>query len=139
MAADDTHSETVEPHGELATHPGPAVYVKVAVILAIATALEVGLYYIEALPTGVLVALLLFFAVIKFSVVALWFMHLRFDSRLFRRLFVTGIYLATTVYLIVLVTFEAISPLVFVLALAIMAAIPIGLYLRPRSAARTPR
>lgn len=139
MAADDTQPESVEPHGELATHPGPAVYVKVAIVLAIATALEVGLYYIEALPTGVLVGLLLFFAVIKFSVVALWFMHLRFDSHLFRRLFVTGIYLATTVYLIVLVTFEAISPLVFVLALAVMAAIPIGLYLRPRSGVRTSR
>jgi cytochrome c oxidase subunit 4 len=139
MATEDSHSKPAEPHGELATHPGPAVYVKVAIVLAIATALEVGLYYIEALPSSVLVALLLFFAVIKFSLVALWFMHLRFDSRLFRRLFVTGIYLATTVYLIVLVTFEAISPLFFVVAMAVMAVIPIGLYLRPRSVGRSSR
>jgi cytochrome c oxidase subunit 4 len=138
MAAEDRHPEATEAHGELATHPGPAEYVKVAVVLAVATGLEVALYYLN-LPTGVLVSLLLFFAVIKFSLVALWFMHLRFDSRLFRRLFVTGIYLATTVYLIVLVTFEAISPLIFVIILAVMAAIPIGFYLLPRSAARTSR
>jgi cytochrome c oxidase subunit 4 len=138
MAAEDRHPEATEAHGELATHPGPAEYVKVAVVLAVATGLEVALYYLN-LPTGVLVSLLLFFAVIKFSLVALWFMHLRFDSRLFRRLFITGIYLATTVYLIVLVTFEAISPLTFVIILAVMAAIPIGFYLLPRSAARTSR
>jgi cytochrome c oxidase subunit 4 len=136
VASEDRPPETADAHGELASHPGPAQYVKVAIVLAIATGLEVGLYYLS-LPTGVLVSLLLFFAVIKFSLVALWFMHLRFDSRLFRRLFITGIYLATTVYLIVLVTFEAISPLVFVIILAVMAAIPIGLYLLPRSASRT--
>jgi cytochrome c oxidase subunit 4 len=138
MAADDRHSETEQEHGELASHPGPRVYVMVAIVLAIATAIEVGLYYMN-LPTGLLVSLLLFFAVVKFSLVALWFMHLRFDSRLFRRLFVTGIYLAITVYLIVLVTFEAISPLIFVVALAVLAAIPIALYLVPRSMARASR
>jgi len=34
--------------------------------------------------------------------VALYFMHLRFDSKLFRRLFVTGIILAIAVYLVAL-------------------------------------
>ena len=69
----------------------------VAIILAVATAFEVGLYYITKLPHPVYVALLLFFMVAKFSLVVLWFMHLRFDSRLFRRLFVTGIILVTAV------------------------------------------
>jgi hypothetical protein len=36
----------------------------------------------------------------------LWFMHLRFDSRMFRRLFTTGIVLALIVYTIVLTTFH---------------------------------
>jgi len=56
--------------GELAAHPGPREYVKVAIVLAIATALEVALYYMD-LPDAVLVSLLLFFSVIKFSLVAL--------------------------------------------------------------------
>jgi cytochrome c oxidase subunit 4 len=103
-----TEPEAVAEEPELAAHPGPRQYVGVAVVLAIATALEVGLYYLD-LPHGLLATLLLFFAVVKFSLVALWFMHLRFDSRIFRRLFVTGLILAMAVYLIVLTIFGALN------------------------------
>jgi cytochrome c oxidase subunit 4 len=85
-------------------HPGPVEYVKVGVILAVATGIEVGIYYAnlgQHLLTGLLLALMVF----KFALVVLWFMHLRFDSKLFRRLFVTGLGLAISVYFIVLVTF----------------------------------
>jgi cytochrome c oxidase subunit 4 len=91
---------------ELARHPGPKQYVVVAIILAIATALEVALYYLD-LPHGLFAAMLLFFAFFKFSLVVLWFMHLRFDNAIFRQLFVAGLILAATVYLIVLVIFGA--------------------------------
>jgi cytochrome c oxidase subunit 4 len=40
---------------------------------------------------------LLFYA-IKFALVVRWFMHLRFDSRLFMRLFVTGVVLALSIF-----------------------------------------
>jgi cytochrome c oxidase subunit 4 len=103
-----TEPDAVAEEPELAAHPGPRQYVVVAVILAIATAIEVGLYYLD-LPHSLLATLLLFFAVIKFSLVALWFMHLRFDSGIFRRLFVTGIILATAVYLVVLTIFGALN------------------------------
>jgi cytochrome c oxidase subunit 4 len=103
-----TEAEAVTEEPELAAHPGPRQYVSVAVVLAIATALEVGLYYLD-LPHALFATLLLFFAVVKFSLVALWFMHLRFDSRIFRRLFVTGIILAMAVYLIVLTIFGALN------------------------------
>jgi cytochrome c oxidase subunit 4 len=93
---------------ELAHHPGPRQYVMVAIVLAIATALEVALYYLD-LPHALFVAMLLFFAAVKFSLVVLWFMHLRFDSAIFRRLFVAGLILAITVYIIVLVIFGAIN------------------------------
>jgi hypothetical protein len=43
----------------------------------------------------------------KFALVALWFMHLKFDSRLFRRLFVAGLLIALAVFAIVLGTFFA--------------------------------
>lgn len=106
--APSTEEETLpsveERDPDLAHHPGPREYVKVAVILAAVTLAEVGLYYLE-LPDGLLVGLLLFFSAIKFALVALWFMHLRFDSRIFRRLFVTGFILAVAVYAIVLATF----------------------------------
>jgi cytochrome c oxidase subunit IV len=100
-----TEPEAVVREPELAAHPGPAQYIKVAVILALATAAEVGLYYMN-LPHPLLVALLFFFAIIKFALVVLFFMHLRFDSRLFRRLFVTGVLLAVGVYVVVLLTFR---------------------------------
>jgi cytochrome c oxidase subunit IV len=78
----------------------------VAIVLAVATALEVALYYLD-LPHGLFAAMLLVFAVFKFSLVVLWFMHLRFDSPIFRQLFVAGLILAVTVYMIVLVIFGA--------------------------------
>ncbi len=99
------HEVTEAQHSGEHTHPGPAEYIKIAVILAIATALEVALYYLEFLPDGLIVGLLMFFMVVKFALVVLWFMHLRFDSILFRRLFVTGIVLAIAVYTVVLLTF----------------------------------
>lgn len=99
------HEVTEAQHSAEHAHPGPAEYIKIAVILAVATLLEVALYYLEFLPDGLIVGLLMFFMVVKFALVVLWFMHLRFDSILFRRLFVTGIVLAIAVYTVVLLTF----------------------------------
>ena len=85
-------------------HPSEGQYVAVAMVLAAVTALEVSVYYITALPHPVLIGMLVGMAITKFSLVALWFMHLRFDSRIFRRLFITGLALAIAVYAIFLVT-----------------------------------
>jgi cytochrome c oxidase subunit 4 len=101
-----TEPPAIAEEPELAHHPGPRQYVIVAVVLAIATAFEVGLYYLD-MPHALFVGMLLFFATLKFSLVVLWFMHLRFDSAIFRRLFVAGLILAITVYMIVLVIFGA--------------------------------
>jgi cytochrome c oxidase subunit 4 len=98
-----THQQIDELRAE-GHHPTPRQYVKVAIVLFVVTAFEVAIYYIEALGS-LLVPLLLLFAVIKFVLVVLWFMHLRFDSRLFRRLFVTGMAFALIVFAIVLATF----------------------------------
>ncbi len=100
-----TEPEAILHEPELAAHPGPRQYVVVAVVLALLTALEVAVYYVKAIPHPALVAMLGFFAFWKFVLVVLWFMHLRFDSRIFRNLFVTGLSLALGVYLIVLFTF----------------------------------
>ncbi len=86
-------------------HPTEAQYVLIALFLALLTAIEVAVYYVEALK-GALVPILLTFAVIKFTTVVAFFMHLRFDSRLFRRLFALGLGLAIFVFTIVLTTFH---------------------------------
>ena len=93
-----------EVHAEVA-HPAPRTYVGVAVILAVVTAVEVALYY-TALSGPLLVSLLLGLAIVKFGLVAAYFMHLRFDGRLLRRLFVTGIVVALGVYSIALFTMD---------------------------------
>lgn len=92
---------------ELAHHPSPRKYVWVAIILAIVTAIEVAIYYIDSIASrhGLLITSLLVFAVIKFVMVGAYFMHLKFDSPIFRRLFITGILLALAVFAVVLVFF----------------------------------
>jgi cytochrome c oxidase subunit 4 len=91
-------------HEELDHHPSPRKYVGIAVILAIVTAIEVAIYYIPAL-FDYIVPLLLAFAAIKFVFVAMYFMHLKFDSKVFRRFFLIGIFLALTIFGVVLTIF----------------------------------
>jgi cytochrome c oxidase subunit 4 len=75
------------PAHEQAEHAGVGTYVKVAVILTVVTALEFGVLYIRAL-TPILVPLLLVMSAGKFALVVLFFMHLRYDSRVLTTLFV---------------------------------------------------
>lgn len=82
-------------------HPGQRQYVGIAVVLAIITGLEVLVWYADA-SNWVLVPILIVLAISKFSLVALWFMHLKFDSRFFSTVFVFGIILAITVFVVVL-------------------------------------
>lgn len=89
---------------EFHSHPGPKEYLRIAIILAVVTGIEVGIYYIDSLRP-LIVPLLLTLSLLKFALVVLYFMHLKFDSRIFRRLFVMGIILALAVYTIVLSMF----------------------------------
>jgi len=92
-------------------HPGPRQYVQIAVVLAFVTLLEVLVFYVErgtfgfTIPQVALVLTLIVLMVIKFALVVLWFMHLRFDSPLFKRMFLAGLFLALTVFLAVFLMF----------------------------------
>lgn len=92
---------------ELEHHPSPRKYVMVAVILAIVTAVEVAIYYIDSIASrhSLLITSLLIFSLIKFLMVGAYFMHLKFDSPIFRRFFLTGLVLALAVFAVVLVFF----------------------------------
>jgi len=70
--------------------------------------MEVGIYYAK-ISRALLIPLLLIFAAIKFVLVVLWYMHLRFDSRTYARFFMIGVAGAVTLYLVVLLTFRAFS------------------------------
>jgi cytochrome c oxidase subunit 4 len=99
-----TASDTAHVEHEHA-HPSEGMYLLVALFLAIVTGAEVVLYYVR-LDFRLYAPLLGVLAAVKFATVAMFFMHLRFDSRVFRWFFVTGIVLAATVYMIVLLTFH---------------------------------
>ncbi len=75
------HVEVHEQH-----HPSPRRYVLIGVTLGVITAIEVGLFYVEA-TAALIVWLLLLSSLAKFLLVVGFFMHLRFDDRRFALLF----------------------------------------------------
>ena len=89
-------------------HPTPMTYAKVASLLAIITAIEFVIFYIEALE-GVVVPMFLILSAVKFAMVAMFYMHLKFDSRLFSWFFVGGLALATSVILALMALFAIVS------------------------------
>jgi len=105
----DADADLVSPEPGVEEHyPDEWQYIKVALILFAITMGEVGIYYVSGAAHAI-VTLMLFMMIAKFALVALFFMHLRFDSKLFRRLFVTGIILAVAVYLIALTSLHVFS------------------------------
>jgi caa(3)-type oxidase subunit IV len=85
-------------------HPSVREYVRIGVVLAVLTALEVAISY--TLEGAVQIAMLHVFSITKLLLVVLWFMHLKFDDRRYARFFVTGSVGAFTLYIIVLLTFQ---------------------------------
>ena len=102
--AHDVTDEVHEDHAKGHAHPGDKQYVVVALILGLFTAIEVLTYFLDF--GGAAVPTLIVLMIIKFAMVVLYFMHLKFDSPIFMRLFVTGILLAVGVYFIMLSVFE---------------------------------
>ena len=86
-------------------HPTPARYAAIALILAVITVVEVAIVYMEFLRP-VLIPLLLVLSATKFAMVAMFFMHLRFDDRLFSILFVGGLLLASLVIMALMALFS---------------------------------
>ena len=86
-------------------HPSDLKYVKIALFLAAITALEVGTYFFD-LETGHLILLLFPMMIIKFGTVILYFMHLKYDNPLFKRVFLFGLFLAVIVFFVMLTTFN---------------------------------
>jgi len=84
-------------------HPGPLEYVQIGAVLAMLTAIEVAVYYVN-IQQGLFITILLALSATKFAFVVLWFMHLRFDSRLFSTMFIGGFALAASVFVVVLAT-----------------------------------
>lgn len=99
-------SQPVHAGGHGHKEPTDRQYILIAVILAVLTAFEIAATEVDFFPSSVLVPFLLIVMAIKFFVVILFFMHLRFDSRLFSLVFYIGLGFAVFLYAAVLATFH---------------------------------
>jgi cytochrome c oxidase subunit 4 len=76
------------PAHEAHAHPTWKQYKWVALILTVITIIEVWVYYIPSfVATKMFVPSLLIMSAVKFAIVVLYYMHLKYDARLFRALF----------------------------------------------------
>jgi cytochrome c oxidase subunit 4 len=99
--------------GAVAAYPRNRLYVQVAILLAILTALEVGVHSFPGLFGGMgspgYVTALLITMFVKFWAVGYFFMHLKWDNRILNRVFYTGFILAILVYVAVMLMFRLFS------------------------------
>ena len=96
------------PQSRQVAHPTPLTYFKVAMILGALTAVEVGVFYIDFLkPAFLAIFLILSFA--KFCLVVMFYMHLKFDHRLFSGVFVGPLLLAVAVGVVLMSLFQVLA------------------------------
>ncbi len=84
-----------------------ANYLGIFVLLVVFTLIETGISYV-ALP-ALKVPLLLALALVKAILVLLYFMHLKFDSRMFSYLFIAGCVLSVPLILVMTIVMPAIA------------------------------
>jgi cytochrome c oxidase subunit 4 len=82
-------------------HPTPKMYWALALVLAAITAVEVAIAYADV-NKGVLFAVLIVAMLAKFGIVVGFYMHLRFDLKLYRNVFLLGLVGAFLLFTIVL-------------------------------------
>ena len=86
-------------------HPSLKLYLGVGTILTIVTIIEVAVFYLS-IPGAVLASLFIVLSLAKFALVVLYFMHLRYDHRIFGSLFTGSLLLAMGVGLAFLLLFS---------------------------------
>jgi cytochrome c oxidase subunit IV len=100
LSATQTPQQQDEQHEDHGHHPTPQDYVRIALILAVLTAMEYSTYVVDFGGLGI--PMLVVLIVIKFILVASWFMHLKFDTKLFSRMMYGGLTLALVLYAVTL-------------------------------------
>ena len=98
-----THAEQAD-HGAVEQH-GLTIrqYLIIGAVLTVITIVELGVSYSDI--GDLMVPILLALSAVKFAIVVGYFMHLRFDSPLFARMFVGSFFLALAVLVAFLALF----------------------------------
>ena len=86
-------------------HPTPLTYFKVAMALSIITAFEVILFLFNWLGHWI-IPILTVLSVAKFALVVMFYMHLKYDSKLFTGMFFAGFVVASGVILSLMALFK---------------------------------
>ncbi len=89
-----------QPHNKVETHSQPN-YIGIFAALAVLTMIEVGVTYLPIPRIPVLVPL----AIAKAALVVLFYMHLRFDRRVFSLIFVIGILMGVAMIISLILLF----------------------------------
>jgi cytochrome c oxidase subunit IV len=92
-------------HETAHAHPTAKKYLGIAIILTIITVIEVAVFYIPSMHP-LLPPVLLTLSALKFALVAMFYMHLKFDHRLFSWVFVVPMCFATAIILALLTLFS---------------------------------
>jgi caa(3)-type oxidase subunit IV len=101
------HSSPETANGQ--AHASRSTYWLIALILGILTMLEVAVFYVPLLHS-VIVPILLVLSTAKFALVAMFFMHLKFDKPILTTLFAGGIVVAASIILAMMLLFGTIGP-----------------------------
>ena len=115
MADHDTFTHTnpeidVHAMGEVHEHPTWREYKWVALILTLITVIEVWAYYIPAfVASSLFVPALLIMSAAKFAIVVLFYMHLKYDHKLFKALFTGPLIIAGSTMIALLFLFSKFS------------------------------
>jgi cytochrome c oxidase subunit 4 len=106
MSHDTQHADKHAAHA----HPTGATYLKIFVILTLITIVEVWAYYIPALVASPMFnPALIIMSAVKFAIVVAFYMHLKYDHKLFKWLFSGPLLIAASTIVVLLFLFKQLS------------------------------
>jgi cytochrome c oxidase subunit IV len=104
-------SETREILHDQHTHPSNRIYWIIGLILTVLTGIEIAAYYVEDQLGGVAAPLILVLSAAKFILVAMFYMHLKYDSRVFTGIFIFPFTLGVLVIVSLILLYHVLHPL----------------------------
>lgn len=106
MAHETAHANPDHEH----EHPTWSTYWKVGLILTLITVVEVWAYYVPSfVASKAFVPILLTMSAVKFAIVVMFYMHLKYDHKLFRALFTGPLIIAIATLVALLFLFSKFS------------------------------
>src|ERR1043165_1669710 len=91
--------------GEVHEHPTWKEYKWVALILTLITVVEVWVYYTPFKASPLFTPALLIMSAVKFAIVVLFYMHLKYDHKIFKALFTGPLIIAMSTLIALLLVF----------------------------------